>query len=238
MISVVVPVYNEEDIVGKNIKEIKEYMGRLHQKWELIIVNDCSSDKTLDELLKIRKNMNNLVVVSHKKNIGPGAAFRTGFKQAKGDIIITNDFDMSFSLRYLPQMLEALKDADVVIGSHHKKGSKMVNVPFIRRMASTCASFLDRNILNVNLSNLSSFFVAYKAEAVKNLEFKANSFDAQCEIIAKLYTKGCRIKDIPCILEWRSDKKRGSSLKLFKEIKRRLILWRRLRKELKAMKNT
>ncbi len=229
MISIVIPAYNEAQIIERSVKLISDTMGELD--WELIVVDDCSKDDTVDRLLRMKEEVPNLRVIRQERNQGPGAAFRRGFKEAKGDIILTNDADSSFSPMYIPKLLEYINDYDVVIGSQHMRGARMVNVPWARVVASKSARFLDRLFLNVRLTTLSSFFVAYKADVIKNLDFKGNGFDAQCEILATLSKRGYRIKEVPCMLKWSKGKKRKSSLKLFREIKKRSLLWLRLRKE-------
>jgi len=226
MISIVIPMFNEENDVKKTLQKVSKVLKKTKQPFEIISVDDGSSDKTLQVLNKSKRKYRNLRVISHEMNKGPGAAFRTGFAAAKGDIIITMDADLSFSPEYIPQMLKELKDADVVIGSQHLRKGNIQNVPQWRIFVSKAAVFLDRLMLGVKLSSLSSFFVAYKAPVIKKIQFKSNSFDAQCEIIAKLYKKGYHIKEIPCILRWSNERKnRLSFKKLIGEILRRIKLW-------------
>ncbi|MBW2976392.1 glycosyltransferase [Candidatus Woesearchaeota archaeon] len=234
MISLVMPAYNESKIIKDSVSLIKKQMDSLKERWELIIIDDCSKDDTVKKLLQLKKKVPNLRVIRQSRNMGPGAAFRAGFKKAKGDVIITNDVDCSFSPRYIPKMLEALDNSDVVIGSQHMKGAKIINVPLMRVIASKTAVFLDRLILNVKLSTLTSFFVAYKRKVIRNIDFKANGFEAQCEILTTLFKEGYQIKEIPCKLQWilgRSNK--VSIFDLFNDFKKRLLLWKRLRKKFK-----
>src|SRR3989344_3375571 len=207
MISIVVPVYNEEKIIKYSFNQIKETMDTINEPYEIVFVNDGSSDNTLQELTELQKKSKNLRIISYTPNKGPGAAFREGFKKAKGDKIITIDADLSFSPKDIPRLLEELKDdVQVVLGSQHMKGAKMENIPWIRVMASKSAVFLDRRRLNVKLSTLSSFFALYKADVIKNVEFTENGFSAQPEILTTLYRNKVNIKEIPCTLRW-SDKK-------------------------------
>ncbi|MBD3164416.1 glycosyltransferase [Candidatus Woesearchaeota archaeon] len=230
MISIVIPAYNESETIESTIKKIRGVMKNLGEEWELIIVDDCSSDNTLKKIRAFKKKYEFLRIFSHKKNLGPGAGFRTGFKQAEGDIIITNDADSSFSPKDIPRLLSEIKNADVVIGSQHMEGARMINVPIKRVIASKAALFLDRLFLGVRLSSLSSFFVAYRKNVIKTLNFESNGFDAQCEILTKLYHKGYKIKEIPCSLRWDIGRKRKSSINIFKEAKKRVKLWRKLKK--------
>ncbi len=236
MISLIVPTYNESRVIEKSVALIKRQMDKIGREWELIIVDDCSKDDTVKKAMQLKKNIPNIRVVAQSRNMGPGAAFRAGFKKARGDIIITNDVDCSFSPGYIPEMLEALSDADVVIGSQHMKGAKIVNVPLMRVIASKMAVFLDKLVLDVKLSTLTSFFVAYKRNVIKGLKFEADGFEAQCEILSTLFKKKYKIKEIPCRLEWilgRSNK--VSIFALLKDLGKRIILWKRLRKQFREM---
>ena len=232
MISLVIPMYNEENNVENTLKRLDEVMKKLKAQYEIVVVNDGSSDNTLEVLNKAQKEYKKLSILSYLPNKGPGAAFREGFTKAKGDIIITLDADLSFSPDDIPRLLEKIQDADVVIGSQHMKGAKMINIPAWRIFVSKVAIALDKLILNIKLTSLSSFFVAYKSNVIKNLNFVSNGFDAQPEIIVKLYKQGRKIKEIPCDLKW-SDKRvnRLSLKKLLKEIKKRFELWIYLKKE-------
>jgi glycosyltransferase involved in cell wall biosynthesis len=230
MISVIVPAYNEEENISNCVYEINEVMISIKDDWELIVVDDGSKDKTLLKLDELKTKFKNLVILSNGKNIGPGAAFRNGFRAAKGDKIITIDSDLSYSPEKIPSLLDYVGDYDVVIGSWNKGNAKLINVPQSRVLVSKVAHFLDKNILRVNLSSLSSFFVAYKSDVINNITFESDGFDAQCEIITKIYRKGHKIKEVPVDLAWGKCRRSNSKLKLMKEIKNRFALWKRLRK--------
>ena len=132
------------------------------------------------------------------------------------------------------RLLEKIKEADVVIGSQHMKNAKMENIPLWRVLVSKAAIHMDRFFLGVKLSSVSSFFVAYKKDIIKNLVFRSNGFDAQCEILVKLYKKGYKIKEIPCTLRWSDNRKnRLTFKKLLKEIEKRIRLWVYLNKNIK-----
>jgi len=228
MISIVVPAYNEEENILNCVYEINKAMIPIKEDWELIVVDDGSKDKTVLRLNKLKIRFTNLIVLSNGKNIGPGAAFRNGFKAAKGDKIVTIDSDLSYSPEKIPLLLNQLEENDIAIGSWNKGNARLINISLSRTIVSKVAHFLDKTILRVNLSSLSSFFCAYKSNVIKNIEFEANGFDAQCEIITKIYKKGYKIKEVPVDLIWSSDRRKNSKLKLMKEIKNRILLWRRL----------
>ena len=126
-LSILLPCYNEEDILEKNVGEIVAYLDSLYQGgWEVVIINDGSSDTTeviADKLSKFDKRIN---VVHHHYNMNLGHAIRTGFKHANGEIIIVLDIDLSYSVSHIEKMVEALKEshADIVIASPYMKGGK------------------------------------------------------------------------------------------------------------------
>jgi glycosyltransferase involved in cell wall biosynthesis len=228
IISIIVPAYNEEENIARCISKISSIMNTLNSSWEIIVVDDGSKDKTIPILNKLKNSQDNLTVIAHDTNMGPGAAFRNGFKAAKGNIIITIDSDLSYSPEKIPLLLKYLGKYDIVIGSWNKNGARLLNVPLDRVIISKVAHFLDMLMLGVNLSSLSSFFVAYKSSVIKNIPFKSNGFDAQCEIITRIYRKRYKIKEVPVNLAWSTDRRNKSKLKLLKEIKNRIALWARL----------
>ncbi len=136
MISIVIPAYNEEEAIGHDIETIIETMNKTDYRWELIVVNDASQDRTKE----IVEGYPQVRLINHPYNLGGGAARNTGIRQAKGDIIVIADGDGTYPLTDIPRLIEALEGYDMVVGARTiEMGTmKWLRVPakwFIRKLA-------------------------------------------------------------------------------------------------------
>jgi dolichol-phosphate mannosyltransferase len=224
MISVIIPAFREGRGVERAIDEVDAVLAAFAEGGEILVVDDGSPDDTYARAMAKTRTVAKLRVLRHPANAGPGAAFRTGFQASRGDKVVTIDCDLSFDPNQIPRVVEALGDADVVVGAQHGRGAEVVNVPWLRLACSQVAYWMDRAIVGGGLSSYSSFFVAYRGSLIRNTEFNANGFDAQCEILARLVRRGARIKSVPARLVWR-DRRRVSSMNLLREARRRIWVW-------------
>ncbi|HUO78463.1 MAG TPA: glycosyltransferase, partial [Thermodesulfovibrionales bacterium] len=115
-VSVVVPVYNEEDNVETLHKRLRASLGRLGQEYEIIYVDDGSTDKTLSLLEQMQAHDPAVIVLSLRRNFGQTAAFAAGFDFARGDVVVTMDGDLQNDPDDIPKLLELIKDNDLVSG--------------------------------------------------------------------------------------------------------------------------
>ena len=137
LVSIVIPVYNEEEAIGDDLDLIKQTMDATGQPYEIIVVNDGSTDRTLE----IVSSKPAVTLIHHEQNRGTGAARTTGIKAAIGDIIVMTDGDGTYPNQDMPKLLEYMKQYDMVIGARTKEhGSlKWLRTPakwFIRRLAA------------------------------------------------------------------------------------------------------
>ena len=126
LISVVVPVFNEEGAVASTIKQLKEVMNKTAYDYEIIAVNDGSKDKSLE----ILKNIKGINVISHPYNLGYSASLKDGIKHAKGNYILITDADGTYPIREIPNLLKHIDKYDMVVGNR-----KNDNVPLLRKPA-------------------------------------------------------------------------------------------------------
>jgi glycosyltransferase involved in cell wall biosynthesis len=216
-ISIVVPGYNEAGILKKNLEIIYNYMRNLESEydWELIFVNDGSSDKTgklADEFALCHPKMK---VVHHKVNQLLGSALRTGFKNSSGDYIITLDLDLSYSPGHIERLLSTIRDteADVVIASCYMKGGKVTNVPFFRRIMSRYVNLFLLFIAREKIHTFTGMVRAYNGTFLKHLVLKARDNEINPEIIYKTILLRGRIVEIPAHLDWSAQKKEADKRK-------------------------
>lgn len=202
-LSVVIPIYNEEKIVKKNVLTIIKYLDHKVPSWEIILVNDGSSDKTLEVVKKLKEKLKNVTIVNLKNNMGKGAAIRNGMKIVKGDYVVFMDIDLATPLKHLESLLKYLSSGyDVVIGTRRAKKSKViVPQPRIREFLGTGFTFITRLILATNVSDFTCGFKGFSKVASKKVFPKAKidrwSFDAEILFLAKKYE--LKITEVPVI---------------------------------------
>ncbi|MDQ7787894.1 MAG: glycosyltransferase family 2 protein [Thermodesulfovibrionales bacterium] len=165
-LSVVIPVYNEEENVQMLHEQLKSVLDTLNTEYELILVDDGSSDRTLSLLEEIQRRDNHVMVLSLRRNFGQTAAFAAGFDFAQGDVVVTMDGDLQNDPSDIPKLLEQIKDNDLVSGWRKKRKD-----PFLsRRLPSILANWLISNVTGVKLHDYGCSLKAYRREVIKNLK--------------------------------------------------------------------
>ncbi|MBI5846970.1 MAG: glycosyltransferase family 2 protein [Nitrospirae bacterium] len=165
-ISVVIPLYNEEENVQELHSRLKTVLERLGTDYEILFIDDGSSDNTLKYLQEIQAGDRNVIVLSLRRNFGQTAAFAAGFDYSRGDIIITMDGDLQNDPNDIPKLIEQMKDNDLVSGWRKKRKD-----PFLsRRLPSIMANWLISKVTGVNLHDYGCSLKAYKRDVIKNLK--------------------------------------------------------------------
>lgn len=165
-LSIVIPLFNE----GENIKELHEKLKKtldpLKKEYEILFVDDGSTDKTLSILEEIQAHDKHVLVLSLRRNFGQTAAFAAGFDFARGDVIFTMDGDLQNDPADIPKLLELMKDNDLVSGWRKKRKD-----PFLtRRLPSRIANWLISNVTGVKLHDYGCSLKAYRRDVIKNLK--------------------------------------------------------------------
>lgn len=167
MLSVVIPAYNEEENVPILYEKLKKVLDGLGQDYEIIFVDDGSTDGTYQRLKQLAEKDSRLKVIRFKRNYGQTAAMSAGFEHAKGDVIITLDADLQNDPEDIPILLEKLKEGYHVVSGWRKDRKD----PFLsRKLPSMVANWLISKITGVHLHDYGCTLKAYRAEVVKDLE--------------------------------------------------------------------
>ena len=223
IISLVIPAYNEAAILEPSLAAINDYMisNEKRYEWEIILVNDGSTDETGNIADELSRQIINLHVFHHNINLGLGAALQTGFRHARGEFIVVMDVDLSYSPDHIHSLLQRIEEtrADIVVASPYLKGGKVSNVPFLRRIMSRFVNFIMSCVAQTRLHTFTGMVRAYRREFISFLDLKATSQALNPEIIYKAIVLRARIEEIPAHLDWsfqrQFGKKRSSSLRIF-----------------------
>lgn len=223
-ISIVLPCYNEEAILQNNINTIITYLESKNQiyKWEILIINDGSTDKTGSISNQLSGQKNNIRVIHHPTNLNLGNALKTGFKNAKGEIIVVLDIDLSYSTDHIGKMIDTLVEtsSDIVIASPYMPGGKVTDVPFTRKLMSRWVNAFMRIAAQDKYYTYTGMVRAYRKDFINTVNLKTKDYEINPEILYKAMILRARVIEIPAHLDWTEQNKykgkRRSSMKMLR----------------------
>ncbi len=188
-LSVVIPVYNEKD----TIKLIHEAVRKIDIVSEIIVVDDGSSDGTGAIVQGLADEMTRVLL--HERNMGKGAALRTGFRHATGDIVIVQDADLEYDPAQYPKLILPILDgkADVVYGSRFVSGDYRRVLYFWHMVGNSFLTLLSNMLTNLNLTDMETCYKAFRKEVLDQVVIEESRFGFEPEITAKLSKLGIRI---------------------------------------------
>ena len=193
-LSVIIPCYNE----FKTIREIVHKLKNVPiNEMEIIIVDDFSTDGTR-ELLKTEIEAFVEKVIYHEKNRGKGAALRTGFMEATGDVVIVQDADLEYDPQELPLLMGPIKSgkADVVFGSRFMGSGPHRVVYFWHFVGNRFLTLLSNIFTNINLTDMETCYKMFRREVIQSIQIEENRFGFEPEITAKVARGGYRIYEV------------------------------------------
>jgi glycosyltransferase involved in cell wall biosynthesis len=204
--SVISPMFNEEANIAETVDTIDAVMAGAGIQWELILVNDGSTDRTAEVVEAIARQRPHVRLLSYKPNRGRGKALRTGFAEARGRFIITIESDLSWEASLMPKMLRVLEqgEADMVLASSYAKGGRVEGVAPMRLLISRLGNFVLSFVLPGGFKMVTQMFRAYRREVIDSLELESDDKEIHLEILSKALALGYRVKEIPAVLRSRS----------------------------------
>lgn len=198
-LSVVIPAYNERQTVKTLLDRVAEAPIPDSLELEMVVVDDGSKDGTREYLRELEETQDPpFRLVEHPENRGKGAALRTGFAEATGDIILIQDADLEYNPRDYPVLLQPILDdeADVVYGSRFLGGPHRV-LFFWHYLGNMALTTLSNMFTDLNLSDMETCYKVFRAPLIKGLKLRSDRFGIEPEMTAKVAKSQARIYEVP-----------------------------------------
>ncbi len=190
MLSIIIPVYNEENTIHLILNKINEVRLIGDTKKEIILINDCSTDKTEASIQAYQNNNPNIFIIyyAHTYNQGKGAAIHTGIQLATGDFIIIQDADLEYNPQEYNLLLSPLIEqyADVVYGSRFMGGRPHRILFFWHTIGNRLLTFLSNLLTNLNLTDMETGYKIFKRSILQSIQLKEKRFGFEPEVTAKI----------------------------------------------------
>jgi glycosyltransferase involved in cell wall biosynthesis len=187
-LSIVIPVYNEERFVAELIRTVLNVdLSSMKLEKELVIINDASTDRTAQELASFR-GMPGIQIFDHSYNQGKGAALRTGFSKATGDIVIIQDSDLEYDPREYSKIVGPIVEgkADIVYGSRFAGGERHRVLYFWHSVGNKLLTLLSNMLSDLNLTDMETCYKAFRTDIIRRITIEENRFGFEPEITAKV----------------------------------------------------
>jgi len=199
-LSVLIPVYNEEAGVAEVIRRV----AAIPVDKEIIVVDDCSSDRTPEILAELQREVPGLRVIRHPVNRGKGAGIRTAMEAATGDCMIIQDADLEYDPAEIPSLLQPILEgrAKVVYGVRSFAGQK-VHI----RLGNCLLTWLTNRLYGTHIHDMETCYKLMRAEVARGLNIECDRFDLEPEITAKIARRGYTIHEVPISYKPREEKK-------------------------------
>jgi glycosyltransferase involved in cell wall biosynthesis len=198
LLSVVIPVYNEKETLFEIIRRVLDSPIEIQR--EIVLVDDCSKDGTpeLYPHLPTKFPNANIRLIRHTVNQGKGAALRTGFAAATGDVVLVQDADLEYDPREYPKLLRPILDgrADVVFGSRFVGGAEHRVLYFWHYVANRFLTMLSNMCTNLNLTDMETCYKVFRREVLAGIQIKSNRFGVEPELTAKVARGRWRVYEV------------------------------------------
>ena len=226
LVSLVLPAFNEALVLRDHIQILLNYLKTLIRRFrfELIIVNDGSSDQTGAIASQLAEEFDGIRVFDHPRNFGLGQALKTGFAQCRGQYVVVLDIDLSYGPEHIELLLDRITrtDARLVLASPYMRGGRVVDVPWLRLALSRVANWFLARASGQNISTMTCMVRAIDGRFLRSLHLRNTGMDVMPEMIHKAKLLRATIEEVPAELNWERQNRLGgsrrSSLRVVRQI--------------------
>ncbi|HEB50233.1 MAG TPA: glycosyltransferase [Desulfobulbus sp.] len=204
-LSIVIPCYNEENTLAECLRRVLAIADET-LSLEVIIVDDCSRDRSLALAGELEARHAAIRVLHHEVNMGKGAALRTGFRYATGDVVAVQDADLEYDPRDLKRLVEPIRsgDADVVLGSRFLSPGKHRVFSFWHSMGNRFLTMLSNMFTDLYLTDMETCYKVFRREVIQAVEIRENRFGFEPEIVAEIAHRDLEIYEMGISYDSRS----------------------------------
>jgi glycosyltransferase involved in cell wall biosynthesis len=198
-LSVIVPVYNERHVVEASLRRLLAVESPLLRSMQVVVVDDHSSDGSLEILKRVAADDNRVTLVHHEKNQGKGAAIQTGLTHVDGDVTIIHDADLEYNPADIPAILVPFIDegADAVFGSRYMSAPYRRALMHRHTMVNKTLTNVSNWLTDLSLTDLETCYKAVKTELFKSIPIRSNDFRFEVELAFKLAKRRARVFEVP-----------------------------------------
>jgi glycosyltransferase involved in cell wall biosynthesis len=191
LLSILVPCYNEEDSIGEVLSQLRSVALPLER--EVIVIDDGSTDKSVG-ILTANPSVK---IVKHDRNMGKGAAIRTGIEHAKGDLLLIQDADLEYSPEDIPKLVKPILEnrADLVLGSRMRGTRK--GMSFSHTLGNLVLSLVTTILFGKLVTDVMTGYKLLTREMLLELKLTSSDFAVETELVAKALRRGYRLREVP-----------------------------------------
>jgi glycosyltransferase involved in cell wall biosynthesis len=195
LLSVVVPAYNEEATLGA----VVEKLLRVPRLLEVVVVDDCSNDRTHEIAQALAVRHTQVRVARHERNQGKTEALRTGFRLTRGEIVIIQDADLEYDPAEIPLIILPIVNdlADVVYGSRFLVRRATRVLYFYHYLGNKFLTFLSNTLTNLNMTDIETGYKAFRGDIIRQMRITSSGFGFEVEVTAKVAKLGCAVYEVP-----------------------------------------
>ncbi len=224
-ISVILPAYNEEDNIKKTVDSASLFLDSSFSEWEIIVVNDGSSDNTGEIINKTAGKDKRIKPIHHSCNKGYGGALKSGIEASEKELLFFTDSDGQFDISELKLMIDEIENYDIAAGYRRKRKD-----PLYRKINMIGWNILARILFGLKIRDINCAFKLFKKKVFDNIKIDANGAMINIDILVQAVNKGFRIKEIPVTHFPRAcGKQSGANIKvIFNAFKELFELYKKL----------
>jgi len=198
-VSVIVPVFNERHLVGASLARLLKIQDPVISRLQVIVVDDCSSDGSWDIVAALAQADPRVLTLRHNRNLGKGAAIRTGLERADGDVTVVHDADLEYNPADIPDLVRpfVLEGADAVFGSRYLAAPYRRALGYRHSLMNRALTSVSNWVTDLDLTDVETCYKAVRTRLLKSIPIRNNDFRIEVELATKLAKRRARVFEVP-----------------------------------------